>query len=150
RFCLARVASKRPFERLEPYDGKLSRTVLRGAGAGNGPRLTRWRTALHGGKMTMTVLPDDLDWFLACLGEVRWCSQVGQPVADPTVTQLSNWDDWPGPDDPRVSAVIMPGGEYVEELLASHRRERADLKQLYERVSKGVRAAAAKSVAYDD
>jgi len=26
---------------LEPYDGKLSRTVLRGAGAGNGPWLTR-------------------------------------------------------------------------------------------------------------
>ena len=24
---------------LEPYDGKLSRTVLRGAGAGNGPGL---------------------------------------------------------------------------------------------------------------
>jgi hypothetical protein len=28
-----------PFERLEPYDGKLSRTVLRGLGAGNSPRL---------------------------------------------------------------------------------------------------------------
>ena len=27
------------FEMLEPYDGKLSRTVLRGLGAGNGPRL---------------------------------------------------------------------------------------------------------------
>jgi len=26
-------------ERLEPYDGKLSRTVLRGAGAGNSPGL---------------------------------------------------------------------------------------------------------------
>jgi len=27
------------FERLEPYEGKLSRTVLRGAWAGNSPRL---------------------------------------------------------------------------------------------------------------
>ncbi|MFC1788761.1 hypothetical protein ACFLZE_02455 [Thermodesulfobacteriota bacterium] len=27
------------FEGLEPYDGNLSRTVLRGLGAGNSPRL---------------------------------------------------------------------------------------------------------------
>lgn len=27
------------FERLEPYEGKLSRTVLRGLGSGNTPRL---------------------------------------------------------------------------------------------------------------
>jgi hypothetical protein len=37
---LQRVAQQGlTFGRLEPYDGKLSRAVLRGLGAGNSPRL---------------------------------------------------------------------------------------------------------------
>ena len=43
-----RVASmpRLAFEGLEPYDGNLSRTVLRGLGAGNSPRLPGVLTSL--------------------------------------------------------------------------------------------------------
>ena len=34
-----RLYAEVAFEGLEPYDGNLSRTVLRGLGAGNSPRL---------------------------------------------------------------------------------------------------------------
>ena len=35
-----RVLLRKAFEMLEPWEGRLSRTVLRGLGVSNGPRLT--------------------------------------------------------------------------------------------------------------
>jgi hypothetical protein len=57
-----RVSLKEAFEGLEPDDGKLSRTVLRGLGPSNGARLLGDVRFVPGTQVTVKPAPSALPW----------------------------------------------------------------------------------------
>ena len=76
----------RPYDRLEPYDGKLSRTVLRGGAGSNASLLPDIRSEKDILKLVKLQLEDKVDWdistyTLSGTTDMQDCFTTGFPLS---------------------------------------------------------------------
>ncbi|MCD4668913.1 MAG: hypothetical protein K8S14_00555, partial [Actinomycetia bacterium] len=76
---------------------------------------------------------------------------LGQPVSDPSVPRLQDWDEWKGPESAggEVIALALRHQDWHDALLEAHRGQEAELQALWQRVNERVMAAAADKAPYD-
>ncbi len=88
--------------------------------------------------------------FLARLPTVPWFSTVGQPVADPNVPRIGDWDEWAGPEEEtgRIMELSLRHQSWRDTLLAAHPEREAELKALWQQAADAVTSAAADKLPY--
>lgn len=93
-----------------------------------------------------------LETFLARLPTIPWFACVGQPIADPDISRIWNWDEWAGPEEEtgRIVALSLRHQDWHDALLAAYPEREAELEALWQQVEAAVTAAAAAAqVPYD-
>jgi len=97
------------------------------------------------------LLGHTLDEFLARLPAIPWFAHVGQPVADPDIPRIWDWDEWAGPEEEtgRIMALSLWHQDRHDALLAAHPAREAELAALWERVAEAVLSAAQNKLPYD-
>jgi hypothetical protein len=101
----------------------------------------------------MNIEPDEdlaVARFLKELGAVPWFKNIGKPLpSDSGASQLRQWEDWPGPEEPAILELSERQQTLHDEILARAEGRRAELLNLWDRVDDIVMRIASKSVPYD-
>jgi hypothetical protein len=88
--------------------------------------------------------------FMQDIAVVPWFRDVGQPLpSDTKAQQLRCWEDWPGPEDAAVFELSKRQQALYDELLANAPPRRAELENLWGRISRVVIPLASAAVPYD-
>jgi hypothetical protein len=94
----------------------------------------------------LATTPDSL---IASLGQVRWFVAIGQSIDEEGVVRLASFDEWPGPEDPRVETFIGKQQSLKDELEASFGTRRDELATLWNGIHQRVFEVAGPVVGYD-
>jgi hypothetical protein len=84
--------------------------------------------------------------FILELEQVPWFSRLGQAIDDESVERIRSWDDWPGPEDPRVERLHLDQQLFYDALRAIHPAELAGFDALVSQIV----AHASQFVAYEE
>ena len=89
--------------------------------------------------------------FLSYLPTVPWFANVGQPLTDPDVPRIWDWDAWAGPEEEtgRIITLSLRHQDWQGALLAAHPEQEAELEALWQRVADIVMNAATGKTPYD-
>ncbi len=87
-----------------------------------------------------------LNEFESRLSGVPWFRHAGQPANDSTASFIRSWDDWPGPEDERVSAIHFRQQALHDEILAANPSRSGELEELFQRVTAQVVALASQAL----
>ena len=89
--------------------------------------------------------------FLARLPAVPWFAHVGQPIADPAVPRIGDWDAWAGPEEEtgRIIALSLRHQDWRDALLAAHPEHEVELEAVWQQAADAVMSAAADKLPYD-
>jgi hypothetical protein len=92
---------------------------------------------------------DHIANFLRQLGEIPWFAQVGKPIQSRSaIQQMSRWDQWPGPEDPRTSELAYHQQALHDEMMDASAPEDQALSELWDTIHATVVTSAAKQVPY--
>jgi hypothetical protein len=91
------------------------------------------------------------DNFMGQLSNVPWFSRVGQPISDPNISRIWEWDEWAGPEEEtgRIISLSLRHQHWHDVLLAAYPERKAELEALWRRVAESVMAAAVDKAPYD-
>ncbi len=88
--------------------------------------------------------------FPARLPAVFWFAHLGQPLPEDNVVRIWDWDEWAGPEEEsgRIIALSLCHQEWHDSLLAAHPERRAELGEIWSRVTEIVMGAATRGIPY--
>jgi hypothetical protein len=86
--------------------------------------------------------------FLDQIECIPWFRRVGVPILSSDVKRISDWSQWPGPEDPSVSQVYEGQQALHDELMDVPKDTRISLEELWETIRKNVFRVAQGAVPY--
>lgn len=87
--------------------------------------------------------------FESSLTSIPWFRCTGQPLGNLTVRFIHSWDEWPGPEDDKVSTIHFRQQALHDEILAADPSRRTELNMLFQRVSERVVILASEALSLD-
>jgi hypothetical protein len=88
--------------------------------------------------------------FLEHLEQVAWFDCLGQPSErDSEVQRISNWEQWPGPEDLGVDAYLRQSQAWYDALMLSAADRISEVTDLWKLIHDAVTVQASSHVPYD-
>jgi hypothetical protein len=88
--------------------------------------------------------------FIASLEMIPWFSRVGQAISDdPTVRRITDWKEWPGPEDEPVHDYCLDQQRPLDEILLEFPELKPEWEFLWRRTQEIVVRLAGNVVSYD-
>jgi hypothetical protein len=92
----------------------------------------------------------DVERFISGLESIPWFRNIGKPTpSDAGVERICSWDEWPGPEEPGISALSDRQQALYDSLTRDSRGETDPRTLLWNRIHEAVFRTAAPKVPYD-
>lgn len=91
-----------------------------------------------------------VEGFLAAIRCVPWFRHLGEPNGrDVRVARIRRWEEWPGPESPRVESYGVRSQEWHDRMIELAGTREWEVRGLFERIGREVVEHAGRAVAFD-
>jgi len=95
----------------------------------------------------MLALPDG---FIQLVESIPWFEHIGEPITNPELPRLYDWDGWGIPEDSTIALLHIRQQELYDEIMDRNPAHSTDLADSFRQVVRMVIELARKRVPYDE